>query len=235
MFVVAALYTSVGHGGASAYLALMALFSVAPATMRPTALALNIIVASFVSFRYVRAGLFSWRVLWPFVLGAIPAAFVGGTIQIQSEYYRPLVGALLFLAAARLLWPDPNAVRRTPQNPPIFAGVAGGAGIGLLSGLTGTGGGIFLSPLLLLLGWCEARVALGVGAVFVLCNSIAGLSGNLASMRSLPPELPIYAVVVLAGACVGTYLGINRFARGAILKALALVLIIAGIKLVAGP
>jgi len=147
MFVGAALYTSVGHAGASAYIAMMALFGVTPSAMRPTALVLNVVVASFTSWRFIRADLFRWRTLWPFLLGAMPLAFLGGSIKLPGEVYRPLVGVVLLLGAARLLWPRP--VRSADQwaDPPIPVAVLCGAGIGLLLGLTGTGGGIFLSPL----------------------------------------------------------------------------------------
>ena len=231
MFLGAALYTSVGHAGASAYIALMALFGIAPAVMRPTALALNVLVASFTSFRYLRAGMFRWRVLWPFLLGAMPLAFVGGATQLSGAYYRPIVGVVLLLGAARFLWPKEFTINKEPRDPPIWAGVLGGAGIGLLSGLTGTGGGIFLSPLLLFLGWSATKAASGVAAVFILCNSLSGLAGNIAIVKALPPSLPIYAAAVLLGAIVGTTFGI-RFATPAILKALGLVLVIAGLKLI---
>ena len=230
MFLGAVLYTSVGHAGASAYLALMALFGLPPAVMRPTALVLNILVASLTSFRYGKAGLFRWRTLWPFLIGAAPFAFLGGSLQIPGDIYRPLLGAVLWLAAARLLWPREIKAAADPHDPPVLLGVAIGAGIGLLSGLTGTGGGIFLSPVLLFLGWSNPKVASGVVAVFILCNSIAGLGGNLASVQELPANLPLFAASVLAGAVVGTTLGI-RFNSAVILKALGLVLVIAGFKL----
>jgi uncharacterized membrane protein YfcA len=231
MLLGAALYTSVGHAGASAYIALMALFGVAPAAMRPTALALNILVAGFTSYRFLNAGFFRWRTLWPFLLGAVPFAFVGGAIQLPGAYYRPIVGTVLLIGGIRLLWPRDIAANREPSDPPIIIGVVCGAGIGLLSGLTGTGGGIFLSPLVLFLGWSETRTASGVAAVFILCNSIAGLLGNIAIVKSLPPDLPLYAGAVLVGAIIGTSLGI-RFAVPLILKALGSVLIIAGLKLI---
>jgi uncharacterized protein len=136
MFFGAVLYTSVGHAGASAYIALMALFGIAPAVMRPTALALNILVASFTSIRFVRAKMFRWRVLWPFLVGAIPMAFLGGAIQLPGTYYRPIVGVVLLIGAIRLLWPAELGTNREPRDPPEWAGVLGGAGIGLLSGLT---------------------------------------------------------------------------------------------------
>src|SRR5215216_1803375 len=231
MFLGAALYTSVGHAGASAYIALMALFGLAPSVMRPTALALNILVASLTSYRYLRAGLFRWRTLWPFLIGAVPFAFVGGAIQLPGAYYRPIVGVVLLLGAVRLLWPTELATNKEPKDPPIWAGIVGGAAIGLLSGLTGTGGGIFLSPLLLFVGWSATKPASGIAAVFILCNSVAGLLGNVAIVKALPPDLPLYAVAVLLGAIAGTTFGI-RFATPAILKALGLVLLIAGLKLI---
>jgi uncharacterized protein len=231
MFLGAALYTSVGHAGASAYIALMALFGMAPSVMRPTALALNILVASFTSFRYVRAGLFRWRTVWPFLLGAVPFAFVGGAIQLPGAYYRPLVGVVLLIGGARLLWTPDLATNREPRDPPIWIGAICGVCIGFLSGLTGTGGDIFLSPLLLFLGWSATKPASGVAAVFILCNSIAGLLGNVAIVKALPPDLAIYAVAVALGAILGTTLGI-RWETPMIQKALGAVLIIAGLKLI---
>ena len=232
MFLGAALYTSVGHAGASAYIALMALFGVEAVVMRPTALVLNIIVASLTSFRFLRAGLFDWRTAWPFLAGALPMAFLGGYIHLPGHFYRPLVGGVLLLAAARLLWSSDLRSNKEWKAPPIWLGLLCGALIGLLSGLTGTGGGIFLSPLLLFLAWSETRIASGIAAVFILCNSVAGLLGNIASVQSLPAELPMYAVAVLLGAVIGTTLGINQLAQKGVLKALALVLVIAGLKLI---
>jgi uncharacterized membrane protein YfcA len=231
MLLGASLYTSVGHAGASAYIALMALFGVAPAVMRPTALALNILVAGFTSFRYLRAGLFRWRTLWPFLIGALPFAIIGGAVQLPGQFYRPLVGAILIIGGIRFLWPRDVTTNQKPRDPPIVAGIAFGALVGLLSGLTGTGGGIFLSPILLFAGWSGTRIASGVAAVFILCNSIAGLLGNVAIVKSLPADLPIYAAAVMLGAIIGTTFGI-KFAVPMILKALGLVLIIAGCKLI---
>ncbi len=231
MLLGAALYTSVGHAGASAYIALMALFGVAPAVMRPTALALNILVASFTSFRYLRAGLFRWRTLWPFLIGALPFAVIGGAVQLPGQFYRPLVGVILIIAGIRFLLPQQLTTNQEPRDPPIIAGIAFGALVGLLSGLTGTGGGIFLSPILLFAGWSDTRTASGVAAVFILCNSIAGLLGNLAIVKALPADLAIYAPAVVLGAVIGTTFGI-RFAVPTILKALGAVLIIAGCKLI---
>jgi len=196
--------------------------------MRPTALALNILVASLTSFRYLRAGLFRWRTLWPFLLGALPFAVVGGAVQLPGQFYRPLVGVILIIAGIRFLLPRELTTNQEPRDPPIIAGVAFGAFVGLLSGLTGTGGGIFLSPIL---RWSDTRKASGVAAVFILCNSIAGFLGNVAMVKSLPADLPIYAAAVLAGTVIGTTVGI-KFSAPVILKALGAVLIIAGCKLI---
>lgn len=233
MLIAAALYASVGHAGASAYIALMALFGTAPDVMRPTALVLNIIVATLGSIRYVRAGLIRWRALWPFLVTAIPMAFVGGSIELPPEIYRPLVGVVLILAALRLLLPNavPAVAPEQWRDPPLKIALAAGAGIGLLAGLTGTGGGIFLSPLLLFAGWCHPKPALGVASLFVLANSVSGLLGNISAIGSLPPELPLYAGAVLIGGIAGTAIGI-RVSAPIILKLLAVVLLIAGAKLI---
>ena len=231
MFLGAALYSSVGHAGASAYIAFMALFSVPPAVMRPTALTLNLLVASFASYRYVQAGYFRWRVVWPFMLGALPFAFIGGGIQLPSTYYRAIVGIVLILSGLRMLWAMRIYAKQEVHDPPIWLSVLLGAGIGFLAGLTGTGGGIFLSPLIIFLAWSDLRTASGIAAVFILGNSLAGLLGNLAIVRSLPAELPIYIVAVMLGAVVGTTFG-TKFSPLYIRRALGFVLIIAGVKLI---
>lgn len=234
MFLAAMLYSSVGHAGASAYLALMALFNLAPAVMRPTALVLNILVASIVSARFTLAGLFRWRVLWPFLIGAVPLAFFGGSIHLPGSIYRPIVGVVLLIAAVRLLLPQKLHLKETVA-PPVVPAILGGGAIGFLSGLTGTGGGIFLSPLILFMSWAETRTVSGVAAVFILCNSTAGLLGNLSVVGSLPPELPYYAAATVIGALTGATLGVKRLPGPVILKALGVVLTIAGLKLVFVP
>jgi uncharacterized protein len=232
MFLGAALYTSVGHAGASAYIAAMALFGLPAATMRPTALVLNILVATFGSWRFIKAGLFRWRGCWPFIVGAVPFAFLGGYLQLPGHIHKTIIGIVLLIAAARLLWPKPLGVLSDWQDPPIAYAIPIGAAIGLLSGLTGTGGGIFLTPLILFMAWSETKTASGVSVVFILCNSIAGLLGNYASLKSLPSELPLYIVAVMLGAVVGTQLGIHKYAKEHLLKALGVVLVIAGAKLI---
>jgi hypothetical protein len=232
MGLAAALYSTVGHGGASAYLAIMALFAVAPETMRPTALALNLVVAGFAGIRYWWAGQINFRLIAVFLLTAAPAAFLGGTISIVPEYYYVLVGLVLWASAARLFWQPSRLARREPEPPSLAIALPTGAAIGLLAGLTGTGGGIFLSPLIILFGWEDARRTSGVAAGFIFVNSLAGLAGNLQSVHSLPAELPILVAAVAAGALAGTWLGAGRLPKARLLQGLGLVLVIAGAKLI---
>jgi uncharacterized membrane protein YfcA len=235
IFIAAVIYSSVGHAGASGYIAVMALFGVAPAVMKPTALCLNILVAAFGTWRLYMAGLVAWRALWPYLLGSLPLAFVGGAIQLPGTSYRIVVGLVLLVASARLLF-DPRERTKTPHGPApapslILAPLIG-AVIGLLSGLTGTGGGIFLSPILLFMGWAGARQSAGITSPFILVNSIAGLAGNWLSLALLPIELPIYAVSALAGAVLGTQMAIRWFSPALLQRALAVVLAVAGLKLI---
>ena len=235
-FVAAVLYASVGHAGASAYLAIMGLTGVAPDVARPTALALNIVVAAFVTYRFWRGGHISARSLAPFLLGSIPLAFLGGSLPVAPALYKKLVGIVLLLAATGMALTARRAAqaetaRATPRVP--FGPAIGiGAAIGLLSGLTGTGGGIFLSPVLLFAGWAKTRAASGMAAPFILANSIAGLAGNFSRLASLPSTLPIWAIAVVLGAVIGSEIG-NRWGRIVQLRtALSVVLVIAGLKLI---
>lgn len=232
--VAAALYASVGHAGGSAYLAVMALVGVAPATMRPTALALNILVATLVTLRFALAGQVRWRAVMPFVLGSVPAAFIGGTLTLPGELYRPLVGSVLLVAAAQLFRSARAAGAGEPAEPHISAlpALLAGAAIGLLAGLTGTGGGIFLTPLIVLAGWAAPRTAAGISGAFILANSMAGLTGNLASVGALPAELPIWLGAVAIGGLIGAELGARRLSTLNLRRALAVVLVIAGLKLI---
>jgi len=231
MAIAAALYSSIGHGGASAYLAIMALFSVAPEVMRPTALALNLVVASFTAARFALKGQTNWRLLAGFAVSAVPAAFIGGSLKLGPEIYRPLVGVALLLASVRLFWQPRKLADRPVHQPSLAVSLPTGAALGLLAGLTGTGGGIFLSPLIILFGWEDARKTSGIAATFIFLNSIAGLAGNLASVQRLPPELPVLVAAVFAGALLGTWLGVSRLPRHRLLQALAIVLVIASLKL----
>jgi hypothetical protein len=229
-FAAAVLYSSVGHAGASGYLAAMAFVGVSTPMMRPTALVLNLLVASIATVRFTRAGLFSWSLFWPFALGSVPFAFVGGAVTLPGHWYRTLVGLVLWTAAVRL-WFDIR-LARIPHPPSPVVAVLCGTGIGLLAGLTGTGGGIFLSPLLLFMCWAETRQTGGVSAAFILANSAAGLAANPASLAALPDQLPIWALAVVAGGAIGSELGSRRLGTPAFRRMLGLVLLVAGTKLI---
>ncbi|HYD11308.1 MAG TPA: sulfite exporter TauE/SafE family protein [Allosphingosinicella sp.] len=234
MAVAAALYSSVGHGGASAYLAIMALFSVAPETMRPTALALNLVVAGLGAARYGLRGQTNWKLLLAFAVTSAPAAWLGGSIHLPPEFYRPLVGAVLVAAAVRLFWSPKQLAYREVTTPSLLITLPAGAALGFLAGLTGTGGGIFLSPLIILFAWETPRHTSGVAAGFIFLNSAAGLLGNLAAVRSLPAEMPWLMGAVALGALLGTWLGVEKLPRDRLLQALGLVLTLAGVKLIFG-
>lgn len=227
--LIAFLYSSVGHAGASGYIATLTLLGFAATDVRPTALLLNIAVAVIGTIQFVRAGHFEWRLFWPFASFAVPAAFIGGSLRIPSHVLQMIVAVVLLFSAARLLFrkSDPPAVRP----PGIIVSVASGAAIGLLSGITGTGGGIFLTPLLLFAKWARAREAAAVSAAFILVNSVAGLAGYVSSGQPFPAFAWRLALAAIAGGAVGSYLGSRRLAPRAIYLLLAVVLTIAGLKL----
>lgn len=231
IFLVAMLYSSVGHGGASGYIAAMALFGIAPTVMRPTALVLNVLVTVMGTYRLHRAGLVNWKALFRLAAASIPAAFIGGMIVLPGGWYRILVGVVLAAAAVRLFF-DPREARplQAAVTPPWVPALVTGGGIGLLSGLTGVGGGIFLSPFLVLFGWAGARQTSGITAPFILVNSLAGLAGNLVAVRTLPPEMFYLGAAALFGALIGTQLAIRWLSPQTLLRILAAVLIIAAAK-----
>lgn len=230
VLAVAFLYSSVGHAGASGYIAVMSLLGLAPEVVKPTALALNIIVASIASVQFYRAGHFSWQLFWPFALLAIPFAFVGGYVHIPTHLFQVLVGVVLLFSAIRFLITSQSDEAFTPPRKPVAVTI--GAGLGLLSGVTGTGGGIFLTPLLLINRWAGVKTAAAVSALFILANSISGLSGNLASTRNIPALAIPLAIAAVIGGAAGSYLGSNRLPQSAIKRLLAVVLLIAGTKLI---
>lgn len=234
IFIVAVMYSSVGHGGASGYLAVMAFLGVMPEVTRPTALVLNLFVASIATYQFWRAGFFSWRTLWPFALASIPAAFVGGMISLPTNVYKIILGVVLMLAALRLAWKLTAGKEIKQAN--ILMALVIGAGIGLLSGLVGVGGGIFLTPILLLANWSETKTAAGVSAAFILVNSASGLLGNWllgkgAALATLPQEVWFWIVAAVIGGLVGSTLGAKKFDSLTMRRVLAAVLLFAGIKL----
>jgi uncharacterized membrane protein YfcA len=233
-FVGAALYASVGHGGASSYLAVMGLFSFAPEVMKPTALALNILVSAVATLKFYRAGLFKWELFWPFAIASIPAAFVGGATLLPSRWYKVLVGVVLGYAAVWMFRSSLKPVSREPHAPPLWAAIVSGLAIGFLSGLTGVGGGIFLSPLLLYMGWSETRATSAVAAPFILANSISGLLGHFSSVAQLPANIPLWGATAVLGGWIGASYGSKRAPAPVLRQLLSLVLVVAGAKLIFG-
>lgn len=229
IFLVALLYASVGHAGASGYIAVMVLFGVAVEQIRPTALVLNLVVATVGTVLFARAGHFSWRRFWPFALTAPPLAFLGGSLQLPVVTLRMLLGIVLLLSALRL-FVKPGASRE-PRPVPPAVGLAVGAGIGFLAGLTGTGGGIFLTPLLLFAGWATPKQAAAVSAPFILVNSLAGLAGYNQAGLAIPALAPALALAALAGGFLGARLGATRIPDRRLPLLLAVVLVIASAKL----
>ena len=230
ILIVAFLYSSVGHAGASGYIAVMSLFSLAPAVIKPTALVLNILVACIGTWQFWRAGHFSWRLFWPFAVLAIPMAFVGGYLTLPTHVFKVIVGIVLLFSAVGLIFRPTDDTVLTEPSP--FIAIPVGGGLGLLAGLTGTGGGIFLTPLLLLRRWARAKSAAAVSALFILFNSAAGLVGNLSSTKRFPSFALTLAVAAIAGGTAGSYLGSRRFEPTTIRRCLAVVLLIAGFKLI---
>jgi uncharacterized membrane protein YfcA len=214
----------------------MSLVGVAQVVMRPTALVLNLFVAGIVIVRFQRAGALPWGQLVPLAIGSVPAAFVGGGIDLPGELYRPLVAAVLLAGAWRLWFArTTDADEASRAGVPWLPGIAAGAAIGLLAGLSGTGGGIFLTPLLVLAGWTRTREAAGLSGAFILVNSIAGLGGLLLGGVTVPAALPLWVASVVAGGLIGSWLGAARFSIIQLRRVLAIVLVIAAIKLFVFP
>lgn len=230
VFIVAFLYSSVGHAGASGYIAVMSLLGITPLEIKPIALILNIFVASIASWQFHRAGHFTWRLFWPFSILSIPLALIGGYVNLPTYWFKVLVGTILLFSAVYLLIRPPDETAVTAPNRPTTMVI--GAFLGLLSGLTGTGGGIFLTPLLIFMRWARVKTAGAVSALFILVNSVAGLTGNVAATKKLPGFAWVLVVAVLAGGSCGAYLGSRRFSPGIVKRMLAIVLVIAGVKLI---
>lgn len=230
LFVVAILYSSVGHGGASGYLAVMALFAIQPSVTRPTALILNLFVSSIATVLFYRAGHFDWKIFTPFAVTSVPMAFVGGLIQLPTSSYKVALGAVLIIAAGRLAWNFTNA--NEPVGPKWAPALVAGAAMGLISGLVGVGGGIFLTPMLLLMNWTDTKKAAGVSALFIFVNSAAGLAGSYSQLSQLEPLTFGYVGAAVAGGAIGSSLGSKHFGSLALRRILALVLLIAAVKII---
>jgi uncharacterized membrane protein YfcA len=228
--VIAFLYSVVGHAGASGYIAVMALAGLTPAEIRPTALVLNVLVASLATWQFHRAGHFRWQLFWPFAVLSIPAAYVGGALPVPAEVFKTLVGAVLMVSAIRFLIQTSDRDQTSPPALPIA--LTTGAVLGLLAGITGTGGGIFLTPVMLFAGWGKTKETAAVSAPFILVNSLSGLLGFMRTGAPVPGFVWGLAAVAVVAGLAGSYLGSSRFPVRTIRLTLAFVLAIAGAKLV---
>jgi uncharacterized membrane protein YfcA len=233
IFIGAILYSSVGHGGASSYIAIMALMGTPIASIKPIGLILNIIVSSIASYRFIKNKLFNLKIFIPVVLGSVPSAFIGGYLHLPSEVYRVLVGIILIFAGFQFLFNIFKYFKKKSNQPVNFIfGLFAGVIIGFISGLTGTGGGIFLSPLIVFLGWTSVKGASGTAAAFILFNSISGLLGNISSVSLIPNTIFLYAFAVIVGVLIGTQLGIKILNEHYMKRALGIVLVVAGFKFI---
>ncbi|MDQ0965063.1 putative membrane protein YfcA [Flavobacterium sp. W4I14] len=230
LFIVAFLYASVGHGGASGYLALMAIFAISPAIMKPTALLLNLFVSSTSFIQFYRGGHFKWKTFWPFALASIPLSFVGGMMVIESSIYKKILGLILLIPVIRFLFfknTDPKDFK--PSNIPLSLAIGGI--IGLLSGMIGIGGGIILSPILLLLKWTDQKQTAAISAAFIFVNSVAGLGGQLIKGFEFNSHMLAYVGVAFVGGICGAYFGALKFPQTVLKNVLACVLALAAYKL----
>ncbi|RYG04484.1 MAG: sulfite exporter TauE/SafE family protein [Chitinophagaceae bacterium] len=230
LFIVAFLYASVGHGGASGYLALMAIFAISPLVMKPTALLLNLFVSSVSFAQFYRGRHFKWKIFWPFIATSIPFSFAGGTMAIESHMYKRILGALLIIPVIRFFF-FPNASRTDHKPSTIPLSLVIGAVIGLLSGMIGIGGGIILSPILILLKWTDQKQTAAISAAFIFVNSVAGLAGQLVKGITFTQDMVLYVGVAFVGGIAGAYFGSLKFPQTALKYVLATVLALACYKL----
>jgi uncharacterized membrane protein YfcA len=228
---VAFLYSSVGHGGATGYLAAAALLGLAPSIARPGALWLNCVVASIAFWRFRAAGHFDARIFLSLAIASVPLAWLGSRMHLTGRTYGIVLGLSLAVAGALLFRRPAEVAEETIQRPQWPLALGAGGALGLLAGLTGIGGGVFLTPLLIFLRWTPAKTAGGISALFILVNSVAGLAGLGAKALHWQPVALLAPVLGAAGALAGTYWGVRRWAPAAFRRALALVLWIAAVKL----
>lgn len=228
--LVAFMYAAVGHGGASGYLALMALFGFAPETMKPTALVLNLFVAGISFLHYAKSGHFNKKLFFSFAITSIPLAFVGGMIEIDASLYKKILGVLLVFATLRMLNVFGKETKETKEVK-VWQGLSVGGSIGFFSGLIGIGGGIILSPVILLMKWGNMKEAAAVSALFIWVNSAAGLAGQFSSGVKIDAQALILVAIAVVGGFLGGYLGSKKFNNKILRYLLAFVLLTACIKL----
>lgn len=230
LFIVAFLYASVGHGGASGYLALMVIYSIAPDVMKPTALLLNLFVSLTSFIQFYRGKHFIWKIFLPFAIASVPMAFIGGLITVDTIIYKKILGLLLLIPIIRFFFFSNISIKDLKKSNTVLS-VFIGAAIGFLSGLIGIGGGIILSPVLLLLKWTDMKQAAAISALFIFANSLSGLAGQLTKGIHFNPEMYVYVVIAFAGGVCGAYFGSLRFKQSILKYLLAMVLMVAAYKL----
>ena len=230
LFLVAFLYASVGHGGASGYLALMAIFSITPEVMKPTALLLNLFVSLTSFIQFYRGKHFNWKIFLPFAISSVPMAFVGGLLTVDTFVYKKILGLLLLIPIIRFLFFSNISVKDLKKSNVVLSLLIGAA-IGFLSGLIGIGGGIILSPVLLLLKWTDMKQAAAISALFIFVNSLSGLAGQLTKGIHFNPDMYAYVGIAFTGGVCGAYFGSMRFKQTILKYLLAVVLMLAAYKL----
>jgi uncharacterized membrane protein YfcA len=231
LLIIGFLYSSVGHGGASGYIAVLSLFGVMPAAYKPLILVINIIVASLAFIQFYRAGYFKWSLCWPFLITSVPLAFLGANVPVEDQFYNFLLGLALILPIIRLIGIFPSAKTGNRPLPLIWALVLG-AVIGFLSGMLNIGGGIFLSPVLILFAWANSKEAAASSALFIVINSLAGLLGSLDKPILLNETSYSWLIAIVVGGLIGSYVGSHRFQYKTVQYVLAAVLTVACVKLI---
>jgi uncharacterized membrane protein YfcA len=231
LLIVGFLYASVGHGGASGYIAIFSLFGIAVSTYKPLVLVMNIVIAGIAFIQFYRAGYFKWKLCWPFLITSIPAAFIGSAIAVQAHVYNLLLGLALLFPVVRLF----GLIQYHSQEMKVIRFVPAllvGGIIGLLSGILNIGGGIFLSPVLILAGWATPKQSAAVSALFIVCNSAAGLIGGKSANYMVNQSSIIWFAAAVTGGIVGAYMGSKKYPQKAVQYVLASVLVIASAKLI---
>lgn len=232
-FIIAALYSSIGHAGASGYLAIMALLQFVPESIKPTSLVLNVIVASIASYRFISDGYFDKRIFLAFAVFSIPASFIGGFITLPVFYFNIFTGLFLIVSAIILISRKKQKFENLKEIKNLWLmSTLFGTGIGFISGIIGVGGGIFLTPLILMLGWTSVKNVSGISALFILVNSISGLLGHFSSVQKLDATIMYWIVAVIFGGLTGSYLGSKKFNQRIIIYCLFVVLLSAGVKFI---
>lgn len=232
LFIVAFFYSSVGHGGASGYIAVLSLMGASAALIKPSALLLNIFVAGIAFYHYSRNGHFRWKLFYPFALLSVPMAYLGSFIVLNATLYKQILGACLIIAVLRIIGVFNKKVEQPAGQIPIVMGILIGGALGLFSGMIGIGGGIILSPLILLFNWGTLKESAAVSALFIVVNSFAGLLGLWKQGIAFSPEFILWLSIAIAGGFIGSYWGSKRAENVVLKRVLAAVLLVAAVKLI---